>query len=149
MTEEKKELGDAFENIRQAFKDIDAEYDKMVEWCDHDMKLAVTKWVMKHIVDHAREGGSYRYLIYDRLGFGPEAYAPLCSDGLTISNDFDLNTVPDARAALAAGDHDELKKVLSCCDEPGCYNEISAGFPTDNGYRSTCGDHYRMYSKEK
>ena len=148
MTEDKKDFLEAVENIRQAFKDIDAEYDDMVEWCDHDMKLAVTKWVMKHIVDHAREGGSYRYLIYDRLGFGPEAYAPLCSDGMTISNEFDLNTVPDARAALAARDYDELKKILSCCDEPGCYNEISAGFPTVDGYRRTCGDHYRVYNKE-
>ena len=148
MTEDKKDFLEAVENIRQAFKDIDAEYADMVEWCDHDMKLAVTKWVMKHIVEHAREGGSYRYLIYDRLGFGPEAYAPLCSDGMTISNEFDLDTVPQARAALAAGDHDELKKILSCCDEPGCYNEISSGFPTDDGYRRTCGDHYRMYNKE-
>ncbi len=145
MTEDK--LGDALEGLQQAFKDMDAEYDKMVEWCDHDMKLAVTKWVMKHIVEHAREGGSYRHLIYDRLGFGPEAYAPLCSDGLTISNEFDLNTVPDAREALAADDHQKLKDVLCCCDEPGCYNEISAGFPDGNGvYRRTCGEHYRMYS---
>lgn len=141
-------LGDAFEGLRQAFADHDAELAKMADECDPELKLAVTKWVMKHIVAHAREGGSYRYLIYDRLGFGPEAYAPLCSDGLTISNDFDLNTVPDARAALAAGNHDELKKILSCCDEPGCYNEISAGFPTKDGYRSTCGEHYRMYSEK-
>ena len=129
MTEEKKDI-----------------YDDMVEWCDHDMKLAVTKWVMKHIVDHAKEGGSYRYLIYDRLGFGPEAYAPLCSDGMTIRNEFDLVVVPDARKALAEGDHDKLKKILSCCDEPGCYEEISSGYPAEGGYRQSCGEHYRMYS---
>ena len=144
MSEDK--LGDALEGFQQAFKDMDAEYDKMVEWCDHDMKLAVTRWVMKHIVEHAREGGSYRYLIYERLGFGPEAYAPLCRDGLTISNEFDLNTVPDAREALAAGDHQKLKDILCCCDEPGCYNEISAGLPVEDKYRRTCGTHYRMYS---
>lgn len=137
------DLDDALEGLRQAFADHDAELAKMADECDLELKLAVTKWVMKHIVDHAREGGSYRYLIYDRLGFGPEAYAPLCSDGLTISNEFDLDTVPQARAALAAGDHDELKKILSCCDEPGCYDEISAGWPSPNGYRSTCSKHYQ------
>jgi hypothetical protein len=105
MTDEKKNFMASVEALRKAFKNMDAEYADMVEWCDHDMKLAVTKWVMKHIVEHAKEGGSYRYLIYDRLGFGPEAYAPLCSDGMTISNEFDLNTVPDARAALAAKDY--------------------------------------------
>ena len=135
------------DRVQKACKDIDAEYADMVEWCDYEMKLAVTKWVMKHIVEHAREGGSYRYLIYDRLGFDPDAYAPLCSDGLTISNDFDLDTVPAAREALAAGDHEKLKKVLSCCDEPGCYNEISSGWPSENGYRTTCGEHYRMYQE--
>lgn len=148
MSEDNKDFWESIERIQKAFKEIDAEYDDMVEWCDHDMKLAVTRWVMKHIVEHAREGGSYRYLIYDRLGFGPEAYAPLCSDGLTISNEFDLNTVPDAREALAAGDSEKLKEVLNCCDEPGCYKETSAGFPTDNGYRRTCSEHYRMYGEK-
>ena len=41
-------------------------------------------------MNHAKEGGSYRYLIYDRLGFGMEAYVPLCEDGMTISNEFDI-----------------------------------------------------------
>ena len=146
MTEEKKDFWDAIENIRQAFKDIDDDYAKMADECDPEMKLAVTKWAMKHIVDHAREGGSYRYLIYDRMGFGPEAYAPLCSDGLTISNEFDLDVVPAARKALAENDHEKLKKILTCCDEPGCYEQISSGFPVEGGYRQTCGEHYRMYS---
>ena len=146
MSDDNRKFWDAIENIQQAFKDIDAEYAKMADECDPELKLAVTKWAMKHIVDHAREGGSYRYLIYERLGFGPEAYAPLCSDGLTISNEFDLDVVPDARKALAENNHEKLKKILRCCDEPGCYEQVSAGWPSDNGYRQTCGEHYRMYS---
>ena len=55
-------------------------------------KVAVVQWAMKHIVNHANEGGSYRYLIYSRLGFSPIAYAPLCDDGMTISNEFDFET---------------------------------------------------------
>ena len=147
MSEDNKDFWESLDRLQQAFKDIDAEYLKMAEECDPELRLAVTKWAMKHIVEHARDGGSYRYLIYDRLGFGPEAYAPLCSDGLTISNDFDLEVVPAARKALAEKDYEQLKKILSCCDEPGCYNQISAGFPDGNGvYRRTCGIHYRMYS---
>lgn len=57
----------------------------------YDHKLAVTQWVFKHLVEHAKEGGSFRYLIYDRLRFGADAYVPLCSDGITISNEFNLN----------------------------------------------------------
>jgi len=62
-------------------------------------KLAVVQWVFRHLVEHAAEGGSYRYLIYERLGFGPEAYAPLCSDGLTISNAFELKYPRDVEEA--------------------------------------------------
>ena len=64
----------------------------LLEECDIPTKLAVTAWVMKNIVDHATGGGSFRYLIYDRLGFGPEAYVPLyLAGGMTISNEFDLD----------------------------------------------------------
>ncbi len=70
---------------------IDETYPKLVAECPYETKLAVTAWVMGAIVDHAKEGGSFRYLIYDRLGFGPDAYVPLCNaGGLTISNEFDL-----------------------------------------------------------
>ena len=54
-------------------------------------KIEWTAKVFKAIVDHIRFGGTYRYLIYDRLGFGVDAYVPLCNDGLYISNAiFDL-----------------------------------------------------------
>ena len=55
--------------------------DSLVENCDYDTKLAVTAWVFKNIVDHAKEGGSYRYLIYDRLGFEDDAYVTLFESG--------------------------------------------------------------------
>jgi hypothetical protein len=138
------------EDIYEAFKQYDEKLAKMVEECDYELKLAITQWVIKHIVDHARDGGSYRYLIYDRLGFDADAYGVLLADGMTISNDFDLNLAPDAREALAKGDHEKLKKILSCCDEPGCYNEVSAGYPAlDGRYRMSCGDHYRQYKEYK
>lgn len=135
-------LFDALNEIGKAFKELDAEYAKMVDECDPEMKLAVTKWVMKHIVEHAKEGGSYRYLIYDRLGFGPEAYAPLCSDGLTISNEFDLNLKDEIAEVAKTEGYDKIKPIIGLCDEPECYNYISCGWPSDDGYRQTCGQHY-------
>ena len=109
----------------------------------YDHKLAVTQWVMKHIVEHAKEGGSYRYLIYDRLGFNMDAYAPLCSDGLTISNEFDLNTKDDAIIIIKENNYDKLKPFYGLCDEPDCYKEASCGWPSEDGYRHTCWEHMK------
>jgi len=116
--------------------------DKLVEECDPNTKLAITAWVMKHIVDHARDGGTYRYLIYDRLGFGPEAYVPLCDDGMTISNEFDLDLKDNVIEAYKSKDEKKLKQSLGLCDEPDCFKYISCGWPSEDGYRTTCGDHY-------
>lgn len=119
-----------------------SELDKLVEKCDPEIKLAITRWVMRHIVDQASEGGSYRYLIYERLKFGPEAYVPLCEDGLTISNEFDLNLKSAVRDRLKANDFEGAKRALGCCDEPGCFKAVSCGYPIEDGrYRQTCSEH--------
>lgn len=61
--------------------------DKLAEECPYETKLAVTAWVFANIDNHIKEGGSFRYLIYDRLGFGGDAYVPLyCAGGMNISN---------------------------------------------------------------
>jgi hypothetical protein len=106
-------------------------------------KLAVTQWVFKHIVEHAREGGSYRYLIYDRLGFGMEAYVPLCDDGLTISNEFDITKMDAIKDAVREHGYDALKSLVGMCDEPNCYKDASCGWPSDEGYRHTCFAHMK------
>ena len=109
----------------------------------NEHKLAVTQWVFKHIVEHAREGGSYRYLIYDRLGFGMEAYAPLCADGLTISNEFDITTMEAIKDVVRENRYDKLKPLVGMCDEPNCYKEASCGWPSEESYRNTCGAHMK------
>jgi hypothetical protein len=122
---------------------------EIVEECDYDLKLAITQWVMKHIVDHAREGGTYRYLIYDRLGFDADAYGVLLDDGMTISNEFDLTLKREVAEFLKNNDIEGAKKRLGYCDEPGCYTEVSAGYPAlDGRYRMSCGEHYRQYGKK-
>ena len=115
---------------------------ELVDKCDYDTKLAVTAWAMKHIVEHARDGGSYRYLIYTRLGFDMDAYGALLDDGMTISNEFDLNLKDAVIKAYKNGDEKKLKDALGLCDEPGCFNYVSCGWPSDDGYRTTCGKHY-------
>ena len=121
---------------------------ELVDKCDYDTKLAITAWVMKHIVEHARDGGSYRYLIYDRLGFEMDAYGALLDDGMTISNEFDLNLKDAVIKAYKNGDEKKLKDALGLCDEPGCFNYVSCGWPSDNGYRSTCSDHSQLMKKK-
>lgn len=114
----------------------------LVENCDYDTKLAVTAWVFKNIVEHAKEGGSYRYLIYDRLGFDLDAYVPLFeAGGMEISNEFDIERINDIMSIVREHKLDVLKSVLNMCDEPGCFDNAGCGFPTDDGYRRTCYNH--------
>jgi hypothetical protein len=46
-------------------------------------------WVLRHLADQLRDGGTFRYLIYDRMGYGPEAYCPLHdAGGMLLTNAF-------------------------------------------------------------
>src|SRR5882672_6585317 len=69
-----KQIG---ESIDKRKKEINATFPKLVAECPYETRLAVTAQVFKAIVDHATKGGSFRHLIYQRLGFGTEAYIPL------------------------------------------------------------------------
>lgn len=139
-----EKLLEGFKEIGKALKDYDKELEQIADKCDNETKLAVTAWVFKNIVEHAMEGGSYRTLIYDRLGFGPEAYSPLYSaGGMTISNEFDINQMNEIKRFVREHKIEAMKEVLILCDEPGCFDETSCGWPTeDGGYRRTCGTHY-------
>lgn len=64
----------------------DAEYSRL--------RLTIVSETFQAIVAHANEGGTFRYLIYDRLGFGPEHYTALeKSGGRVISDNFLLGTM--------------------------------------------------------
>jgi hypothetical protein len=46
-------------------------------------------WVFAHLRDGIKETGSYRYMIYHRLGFDQSAYCPLyLAGGMDITNAF-------------------------------------------------------------
>ena len=60
---------------------------ELVAACDYETKLAVTAWVFRALNEHMRQGGTFRYLIYDRLGFNSREYVTLYSaGGMNLSN---------------------------------------------------------------
>lgn len=124
--------------------------DKLVEECPYETKLAVTAWVIRNIVDHAKGGGSFRYLIYERLGFKLDAYIPLYeAGGMDITNNFDLDQIPAIIKIVQEHKFEPLKDLINLCDEPDCFNEVSCGFPTEDGYRRTCFNHSKWAKENK
>jgi hypothetical protein len=68
------------------------DYDSIVAKYDNQTKLDIAARVISKIDDHGASPGSFRYLIYDRLGFGPEAYVPLyTAGGMNITNSLDYS----------------------------------------------------------
>lgn len=129
-----------FEGFNKELSDYDL---GLVEKCDYDTKLAVTAWVFKNIVDHATSGGSFRYLIYSRLGFGMDSYVPLyLAGGMEISNEFDMHKMEEIKNHVVENKIESMKKLIRLCDEPDCFDDVSTGWQSDNGYRQTCGAHY-------
>lgn len=152
MNEENKKV--SLDEIREAYqKGLEAQkdyFEKLLNECDYDTKLAVTAWVFKNIVEHAEDGGSYRYLIYERLGFGPDAYVPLYeAGGMTISNEFDLDNKDEIINHIIEHKIESMKKLVGLCDEPGCFEHAGSGWPSDSGYRWTCSKHYDGKLKRK
>lgn len=101
------------------------ELDKLSDECPYETKLAVVRWAMKHIVRHASEGGSYRYLIYDRLGFELDAYAALLDDGMIISNEFDIDRINEIKKIVVRDRIHSLKRPLTLCDDVECFKVAS------------------------
>jgi len=82
------EISKGVEIIRE---ELTSEQDKLAAEMEYRDKVNIVAWTIRKIVEHAREGGSFRYLIYDRMGFEPDAYAVLYdAGGMEISNHFDL-----------------------------------------------------------
>jgi len=63
----------------------------------YEQRIAATVYVFQKVCEHARSGGTYRYLIYDRLGFDLDAYTVLYPEGMLISNEFSLSSSGTAR----------------------------------------------------
>lgn len=153
MTEEKKSIKDALEELsnilNQAQEDNEKYLAETLEQTPYDTKLAVTAWAIKHILAHAREGGSYRYLIYDRLGFDADAYGVLQTAGaLEISNEFDIERMDNIKEHVREHKIESMKSLVGFCDEPGCFDDAGSGFPVEGGYRWTCYEHWNEHKNK-
>ena len=69
---EYQELGRLQEEARVSFE---KEAEDAWESLDYDWQLRVFYAVVKRIYEgEIKEKGTYRYILYDKFGFGPEAY---------------------------------------------------------------------------
>lgn len=116
----------------------------LVDRCDPDTKLAVAAWTISKVNEFGRDPGSFRHLIYTLMGFGPEAYAPIyLAGGMNVTNELDYSRSESLAQVLQEEgiDNPKVKAFANLCDEPGCYDAVSCGTPTSNGYRNTCSKH--------
>jgi len=85
-----------------------------------------TAWVFAHLYDHLQDSGSFRYLIYNRMGYGIESYCPLYgAGGQSISNA--LIVEDDVKKALEIIDsqREQLRQLAKYVLTP--YYDVSHG----------------------
>ena len=66
-------------------------------------------WIAKCICQNADEQGTFRHLIYDIMGYGGEAYQPLCEAGLLRINNSMTELTPEQVEALQQ-ENEQLRK---------------------------------------
>lgn len=100
---DEKILADGRKAFAEAKKDFDEEAERLWKEMDYDTKLLLTGYIFSKIREHIKNPGSYRYLIYERLGFNTNAYACLyMCGGMDISNG--CHTINDEYRRLAEDD---------------------------------------------
>lgn len=82
----KNNFGQALEQLRKVFQDWENEFQSKVDttWdlLDKDTQLLLFCAVVKKLVQgELVDKGSYRYILYDVFGFGPESYVSAQSSG--------------------------------------------------------------------
>ena len=55
-------------------------------------------------------------------------------DSLKAPNPFN----PENDILIGCPDCKDVNNLQVCCDEPGCWEAVSMGVPTPDGYRNTC-----------
>lgn len=75
------------QQLMDDFFDNPEQMKKAWESIPYNVRLLSTMYVFYHLLQHMAEGGTFRKLIYDRLGFDCDAYCPLLlSGGQVLSN---------------------------------------------------------------
>ena len=65
--------------------------EKIWDSLSNEQRLGATAFIFSVLCEHARSSGTFRYLIYGRLGFDLDAYMTLFeAGGMDISNEFNL-----------------------------------------------------------
>lgn len=84
-----------------------------------DDRIAATALAFAAVLANAREGGTFRYLIYDRLGFSPAAYVPLYyAGGMHISENFVLTDELSSDTPAVLSQLESLAKAAPMAPHP-------------------------------
>ena len=79
-SEEAKEYNEALERAQKKYDSISQE---LYESLEYDQKMQLVYHVTRMIYENEfNDNGSYRHLIYDKLGFSTDAYANFMDSGL-------------------------------------------------------------------
>ena len=86
------------EMMKEERKEGRKEQDKVFGKIPMEKRLEIVAWVFSKLEEHLKDGGTYRTLIYKRMGFDGRAYGALYPMGMNLSNAFcDLNSPPERR----------------------------------------------------
>lgn len=128
------------------------DYDKLVEKYDYQTKLDIACWVMSKVDQFGREPGSFRYFIYQLLGFKEDAYVSMfLANAMEFTNEFDYSFKQELRRLLREEkvSSPKVKNFLGLCDTPACYENASCGTPSGDKdskkYRWTCYEHRPVF----
>jgi hypothetical protein len=112
--------------------------------------LEQVRWVFQKVDEHLREGGSYRYLIYDRMDYDFDSYCMLFPFGMNISNfGCDCESLSEKFKMIP------VAKKVHLLDSRNYYRCISAvgnrirGIATKNIKLVTCKNCLRWLKKKK
>ena len=86
------DLIDTIEALQQEIEQLRAQVGKPT--------IEQVAWITKCICQNADEQGTFRHLIYDIMGYGGEAYQPLCEAGLLRINNSMTKLTPEQMEAL-------------------------------------------------
>jgi len=94
---ERRDIEDSTKKIKEMLKEERKkgrkEQNKVFGKIPMEKRLEIVAWVLSKLEEHLIEGGTYRTLIYKRMGFDGRAYGALYPMGMNLSNAFcDLNS---------------------------------------------------------
>jgi len=86
-------------------------------------------WVIQHFADNLNRPGSFRKVIYDRMGYGPEAYQPLYeAGGMALTN-----------GACELEEWNQIQKAALGHGGISILQDESAGWKIETGDKNFCG----------